>query len=113
MAIVTRKRNDGTPSYYVKYRDATKQEHWEQFDRKKDAQARDAEVKALKARNRTWSPPTAVRFDVYAQQWLDNYATHAVKPRVLGGYQRAVRVVLNPALGTKQFAGSHGRTSRR
>lgn len=102
-SIVKRKRNDGTPSYFVKYQDGDNKQRWEQFDRAKDAQARKAEIEGQLSRNRHWTPPAAITFADYAQQWLDGYATHAVKPRVLEEYKRAVRLVWTPAFGAKQL----------
>ena len=102
-SIVKRTRKDGTPSYHVKYTDGNKKQRWEQFDRAKDANLRKSEIENQLARNRHWAPPASVRFEAYANGWLENNARPALKPRVHENYARAVRLVLNPAVGKKQL----------
>jgi integrase len=101
--IVKRKRKDGTASYHVKYTAGDGKQRWEQFDRAKDAQSRKAAIETELAKNRRWAPPASVTFEDYAQGWLNNHATRAVKPRVLAEYKRHVRVVWLPALGKKHL----------
>jgi integrase len=98
-SITTRRRKDGSVSYYVRHTTGDGRRRWEQFDRLKDAHERRAEVEHLGARSRgTWSPPPKVTFAEYAHTWL---ATKAhLRERTRFEYQRLLDRELLPRFGT-------------
>jgi integrase len=103
-SIVKRKRNDGTPSYYVKYRAGDGRVRWERFASAKDARARKAAVEVELARtDGTWSPPAHVTFETVAEAWYAR-KTQALRPQTLANYRSALDVWLLPAFGSRPIA---------
>src|SRR5512133_808065 len=105
-SVVRRLRKDGSPSYHVKYRAGDGRVRWEHVPgdkRAAKARARDIEDNLHKTGGR-WTPPATIKCGTYADQWLEDYARHAVSPRVYENYKRTVRLVLKPALGEMELA---------
>ena len=105
-SIVTRTRKDGKRSHHVKYRAGYGRVRWEHVPgdkRAAKARARQIEDQLHKTGGR-WTPPANVKCDEYADQWLEEYARHAVSPRVYDNYARSLRLVWKPAVGQLPLA---------
>jgi integrase len=103
-SIVKRRRKDGAPSYFVKYRAGDGRVRWERFGRAHDAQARKAEVELELARSaRQWSPPTSKTFDEVADEW-EKRNEHRLADRTLHNARGILRKHLRPAFGTRPVA---------
>lgn len=109
-SIVKRNRNDGTPSYFVKYKAGDGGERWQQFDRAKDAQARKTEVENELRLNSRWAPPGTKKLGEYADEWLAEYAIHNVRRRVYENYETAVRIYIKPELGNLELGAVSSRS---
>src|SRR2546422_6768274 len=89
-SVIKRTHKDGSPSYFVKYRDGGGRIRWERCGSKaKDAQARKAEVELELARSGgTWRPPARILFAAYADEWL---ARSTARERVRENYERELK----------------------
>lgn len=103
-SLVKRVRQDGSPSWFVKYRAGDGRLRWERFPTKTAASARKAEVEVELARSgRTWSPATRLTFAEAAESWYER-RRHALKPGTLTNYRAALDVHLLPRFGSSRVA---------
>jgi integrase len=98
-SVVRRRRKDGSPSWYARYRDGRGKDVWEHCTTAREARARAAEVELELARSAgEWSRPAKVTFGEYAEQWLDAHG-RTIRPRTLAGYRRIFMYDLLPRFG--------------
>jgi integrase len=105
-SIVRRTTSKGEKRLYVKYRAGDGKQHWELIPTglAKDANARKAEVEIeLRRSGGHWTPPVPVRFDSYADGWLERHKPN-LRPRVYVNYETSVRLHLKPAFEHMELA---------
>lgn len=76
-----------------------KHEHFGGFTR---AEACKAYRLAMAEQDRTgkYFEPSAMLFETFLTEWLDNYADHYLKPNTIDAYEAAIRIHINPTFGS-------------
>lgn len=105
-------------AFQLYYRDGTGRQRSETFSFRKfggergakaAAETRLANVKLQIVRGE-YRAPARIRFDVFAAEWLDDYARVHVRPKTFEGYEGVLRVHLLPQFG-RMFLGDITRKS--
>jgi integrase len=103
-SVVKRKRKDGTPSWYARYRDGQGKDVWENCRSAREARSRAAEIELLLARSAgAWMPPAKVTVAEYAERWLAERGP-SLRPHTLWSHRRIFDKELLPYFGRMPLA---------
>jgi len=109
-AVSVRKREWTTQSgksreaWVVAYTDAAGKRHLETFERKKDADARQAEIKVSVAAGTHTPINRSATVAEAARDWLAHMESEGIEAATLANYRQYVRDHLNPRIGTVKLA---------
>jgi integrase len=100
----TTRKGEQKTAWIVDYRDQSGKRHIETFDRKKDADAREATVRVNIRQGTHVAPSETITVAVAAQQWLARVEAAGRERATLEQYQQHVHTHIGPRLGRVKLA---------